>query len=99
MTPARVRIGYGVANRDKGAQQCRQFKGVELAGQPPGVVGAGGLSQGAALDAAHGVERLPARRARQLVNGDDTRVFELTGDLRLLEEACLERGLLGAFGP
>src|SRR5262249_21648078 len=37
--------------------------------------------------------------AGQFVNGDDARVFELAGDLRLLEEARLERGVLGALGP
>jgi hypothetical protein len=35
----------------------------------------------------------------QFVNGDNARVFELAGDLRLLQEARPQRRLLGALGP
>ena len=98
--PARVRIGHGVADRDEGIQQRRQLERIGLARQPLVVVVAGGFAQGAALDEAHGVKRLPAvPRADQLVNRNDPGMFELAGDLCLLEEARPERGVLGVLGP
>ncbi len=97
--PAGVRVGHGVADRDEGVQQYRQVERVGLARRPLPVVGPGRLAQGAALEEAHGVERLAAvPHAEQVIHRNDTGVFQLAGDPRLLEKARPERGVPGTLG-
>ncbi len=97
---ARMAVSDSVTDRDKSVQERRQLQRIDLARQAPVVVRAGRFTQGATLDEAHRVERLPIiPPPHQLVDRDNARVLQLAGDLRLLEKTRPEFGMVGPLGP
>jgi hypothetical protein len=92
-------VGDGVADSDEGAQQSEEFQRIVLAGKSLQVVRAAGDAQGMPFHKPHGVEGLlRVRPTGQLVDGDDSGMFELSRDLRFSQEASPERRIMGTFG-
>ena len=99
MTPRRVRVADRLADVDERLEQPGQLQRVGRPGGATRVVIGDRLAEGAAADEPHGVERLVVLGpAGQLVDGDDVGVFELPGDLGLLEEPPPHLGVVGLLG-
>ena len=89
---ARVGIGNGVTGGDEGIDQGTEGQRRRLAFAAVPVIVANGIDEGPPANKAHRIERLSSGvGANQLIDGDNARVFELPGDLRLREEACAIR--------
>ena len=83
----RVGVGHRLATCSKIAQEPRQVVGRVLpVGQQRG--------QGAALDQLHREEGPAVGEGAQLVDRHDARVLELAADLRLLDEAADQLGVV-----
>ena len=90
---ARMGIGDGLAD---GVEAAKEFAEDERIGGGV-VVGDDGVER-AAFDEAHDVVGLSVVIAAETVDRDDGGVFELAGDLGFVEEAFLEREVVGVLG-
>jgi hypothetical protein len=94
--------GHGMARADKGVEQCNPLERRGLARGVPVMVVAGRFCEGSALDETHRVEigrrftPSTAGAADKLIDGDDARMFQLSGYLGLAQKA-LAQGLLDAL--
>jgi hypothetical protein len=93
-----VGVGHRVAHAHERTQQLPQFQAPRRTTIAPLVVSPGGLGEGAAADETHGVEGLLVGAAADLVDRHDAGVLQLSGHLRLTQEARPQSRLAGAFG-
>src|SRR5262249_23199837 len=80
--PLAVGIGHRLAHTNEALQQVAENQDAGLA-----VVCLDRLTEGPALNEPHRIIRLPRGVPFQGVNGDDARMLQLGGNLRLVEEA------------
>src|SRR5437879_5203913 len=91
----RQRVAYAKEDIDE-AKEIDRFR---LAENLLLVIGANLLRQSPSANETHGIKRRRAIRSRpQIVNRYDARMFELSGNLCLTEEAPGEGGMVRALG-